>query len=127
MTSLDGKLGSRKTLTGSLREQKKLSGRMQTALGGVRYYEDLPDKPQINGVELSGNKTLDELNIQAKDQYASKENPGVVKIGENLEVDETGALNVLTTNDAEQDNTKPMTSAGVYTQLGNINILLQKI
>lgn len=35
-------------------------------------YPDLTNKPQINGVELSGNKTLDSLGIQAKGDYALK-------------------------------------------------------
>lgn len=31
--------------------------------GGVSTYAELPDKPQINSIELSGNKSLAELNI----------------------------------------------------------------
>ena len=38
-----------------------------------------------------------------------------------------GVLSVNTTNDAEKDNTLPMTSAGVYTQVGNIEVLLKTI
>lgn len=34
--------------------------------GGTLNYNDLFNKPQINGVELSGNKSLDNLGIQAK-------------------------------------------------------------
>ena len=33
-------------------------------------YNDLDNKPQINNVELSGNKSLDDLNIQVKGNYA---------------------------------------------------------
>lgn len=36
-------------------------------------------------------------------------------------------LNVVTTNEAEQDNTLPITSAGVYGIVGNINALLKTI
>lgn len=36
-------------------------------------YEQFTNKPQINNVELSGNKTLDELGIQAKGNYALQE------------------------------------------------------
>lgn len=39
---------------------------------GTTNYNDLLNKPQINGVELSGNKTLDNLGIQAKGDYALK-------------------------------------------------------
>lgn len=38
--------------------------------GGTTDYTQLTNKPQINNVELSGNKTLDELGIQAKGNYA---------------------------------------------------------
>ena len=37
--------------------------------GGTTDYTDMTNKPQIGGVELSGNKTLDDLNIQAKGNY----------------------------------------------------------
>lgn len=46
------------------------------------------------------------------------------QIGKNLEIDGDGKLNVLTTDDANQDNTKPMTSKGVHTIVGNIDVLL---
>ena len=39
---------------------------------GVSYI-DLSNKPQINSVELTGNKTLDQLGIQAKGNYATFE------------------------------------------------------
>ena len=35
-------------------------------------YASLSNKPQINSVELSGNKTLDQLGIQAKGDFAVK-------------------------------------------------------
>ena len=40
---------------------------------------------------------------------------------------ENGMLSVNTANTAEQDNTQPITSAAVYTQLGNIEVLLSAI
>lgn len=36
---------------------------------GTSDYNDLTNKPQINGVSLSGNRTLDQLGIQAKGNY----------------------------------------------------------
>ena len=38
----------------------------------VEDYNTLQNKPQINSVELSGNKTLEELGIQASGDYALK-------------------------------------------------------
>ena len=37
-----------------------------SATGGTDDYEELTNKPQINSVELSGNKALDNLGVQAK-------------------------------------------------------------
>lgn len=48
------------------------------------------------------------------------------RIGENLKV-VNGALCVDTAPNVEQDNTKPITSAAVYTEVGNINALLALI
>lgn len=52
--------------------------------------------------------------------------------GVDFETDETlklenGILSVNTTNDMEQDNTLPITSAGVYATVGNIEALLKTI
>lgn len=40
---------------------------------------------------------------------------------------ESGVLKVNSTDYAEQDNAKPITSAGVHTIVGNIEILLETI
>lgn len=48
------------------------------------------------------------------------------RIGENLKV-MNGVLSVETAPNVEQDNTKPITSAAVYTEVGNINALLALI
>ena len=40
---------------------------------------------------------------------------------------EKGILSVNTTNDMERDNTLPITSAGVYATVGNIEALLKTI
>lgn len=41
---------------------------------GTSDYNDLDNKPKINNIELKGNKTLDELGIQAKGNYIEDEN-----------------------------------------------------
>lgn len=60
---------------------------------------------------------------------ATKTTLGGVIVGENLDITSDGRLSVETTDDPydETDNTKPITAAGVLTQLGNINIILQTI
>lgn len=52
---------------------------------------------------------------------------GGVIIGDNLAVSDTGILSVTTTTVVEEDNTKPITSSGVYTEVGNINVILETI
>lgn len=115
-------------IEGKVKLQKALiSGKVRESAGGTSFYDKLIGKPQINGVELIGNKTSEDLGLQSINKYASVEESGTIKVGNNLSIDDQGFLSVDTTNNAEEDNTKPMTSAGVYTQLGNINILLEKI
>jgi hypothetical protein len=49
-------------------------------------------------------------------------------IGSGLKLDEaTNTLSVDVANDAEKDNTNPITSAAVYTEIGNIDALLKTI
>ena len=48
-------------------------------------------------------------------------------IDRNTLVSRSGTLCVNTTDDAEQDNTRPITSSGVHVICGNINALLQAI
>lgn len=55
---------------------------------------------------------------------ATTEKAGIVAVGKNLSITKDGVLSVDTTDSAEQDNTKPITSAGVNLVVGNINALL---
>ena len=58
---------------------------------------------------------------------ASAEKLGVIRVGENLTINDKGILSVDTADDVEQDNTRPITSAAVHTTVGNIEILLSTI
>ena len=58
---------------------------------------------------------------------ATADKLGAVRVGQNLLIDEAGVLSVDTANEAEQDNTRPITSAGVFATVGNINALLETI
>ena len=57
---------------------------------------------------------------------ATADTLGGIKVGEALEIHD-GVLSVIRANTAEQDNTMPITSAAVYTELGNITELLKTI
>ena len=52
---------------------------------------------------------------------------GIIRVGENLKIDENGVLSVDTAPAVEEDNTRPVTSAAVQTTVGNIEILLKTI
>ena len=58
---------------------------------------------------------------------ASETVAGIVRVGENLRVSADGTLSVDTAAAVEQDNTRPITAAAVYTEVGNINALLETI
>lgn len=52
---------------------------------------------------------------------------GGIIVGDNLLITEEGRLSVDTASSAQGDNTRPITSAAVYTEIGNINVLLAAI
>lgn len=58
---------------------------------------------------------------------ATKSTLGGIIVGSNLAITENGTLSVSTTSQMEQDNTLPITSAGVYATVGNIEALLKTI
>ena len=86
-------------------------------------YTALVNKPSINNVTLIGNLTSEDLGITA-----SFPDQGLV--GDILM--KTGNTNdsvswVTPASSVEQDNTRPITSAAVFTEIGNINVLLSTI
>lgn len=52
---------------------------------------------------------------------------GGIIVGQDLLVTEEGVLSVDKATSAEEDNTRPITAAAVYTEIGNINALLGTI
>lgn len=52
---------------------------------------------------------------------------GGIIVGSDLLITEEGVLSVDKATAVEQDNTKPITAAAVYTEVGNIDVLLQTI
>ena len=52
--------------------------------------------------------------------------PTVYEAGDNILI-KNNKISVITTDEAKQNNTKPITSAGVYNIVGNINALLETI
>lgn len=58
---------------------------------------------------------------------ATRTRLGGVIVGDNLNVTTDGTLSVDMAGDIEEDNTRPVSSAQVYTTIGNINALLEMI
>lgn len=52
---------------------------------------------------------------------------GCIIVGEDLQITPEGVLSVQKATSVEADNTRPITSAAVYTEVGNINALLATI
>lgn len=72
-------------------------------------------------ITLSDNSTIDAG--QARGSSGAS-----YQIGAGLKVDsKTNTLSVDTADAVEQDNTKPITSAAVYTEIGNIEVMLAAI
>lgn len=73
-------------------------------------------------------QTMDVLDGSGADvPIASETVAGLVRVGENLKINADGVLSVDTATAVEEDNTRPVTSAAVHTELGNIEALLANI
>ena len=83
----------------------------------IRDYVD----ETVGDVGGGGGGGLTELPVASADEL------GGVMVGENLTIDENGRLSVDTTDGVSEDNTRPITSAGVYVVVGNIEALLKTI
>ena len=74
------------------------------------------NKPQINNIELTGNKTLEELNIQVKGDYATNES---LNTGLNTKVNINDLSNVATSGSYNDLIDKPELFSGLYEDLSN--------
>lgn len=68
----------------------------------------------------------EEQDISLEKEFSVIGSGGYLVAGENISIVD-GVISVQTATDVEEDNTKPVTSAAVYAEVGNINILLQTI
>ena len=68
--------------------------------GGTTDYTQLENKPQINSIELTGNKTLDDLGIQAKGNYltALPDNAVTTNTNQTISGDKTFTRGITTTD-----------------------------
>lgn len=103
---------------------------IQTGFGAVQTvtstnYNDLANKPSINGVTLQGDLTSEDLHIEASASFPTEGNIGDILMKTAMTVD--GVSWITPASRAEEDNTRPITAAAVYTEIGNINALLATI
>ena len=78
----------------------------------------MTDGQEINIGVISGGGTL---------PIASSDILGGIKVGDSLKISPDGVLSVDTAKAIEEDNTKPVTSAAVFTEVGNIEALLRTV
>lgn len=86
-------------------------------------YNQLQNKPSINSVTLQGNLTSEDLGIAAS--FPEEGYVGDILTRVTMAAD--GVAWVTPASSAEKDNTRPITAAAVYTEIGNINALLATI
>lgn len=63
ITQIGAEIAEDMTFSNLQTTSKKLVGAINELSGGTTDYEDLSNKPQVNSVELVGNKSLDDLGI----------------------------------------------------------------
>ena len=85
-----------------------------------------PEKGWVDKVLEAGTsaKEAAERAEEAAKKAESAVPAGSLSIGNGLKWESTGKLAVDTADKVEQDNTKPVTSAAVHTEIGNIEALL---
>lgn len=101
---------------------------------GVDYYKgtgiDYIDVNADNSLTIhytdGTDETTNPLTVSGSVDWNSVLNKPFNEIGDNLKI-VNGKLSVDTTVLMEEDNTKPITSGGVYVVVGNINALLEAI
>lgn len=76
--------------------------------------------------DISGGLTIPQF-VYERFKPATPTTLGGIIVGDNLLITEEGRLSVDTATTVEDDNTRPITSAAVYTEVGNINVLLAAI
>ena len=88
-------------------------------------YNNLANKPSINGVTLEGDLSSEDLHIKASASFPEDGKIGDILMKTGMSSDSVSW--VTPASNAEEDNTRPITAAAVYTEIGNINALLATI
>ena len=91
--------------------------------------KDITAKARLGDMSIRANATLGQTVVVGGTvlRPATATTLGGIIVGEDLQITQSGVLSVIKADKAEQDNTRPITSAAVYTEIGNIDALLQTI
>lgn len=81
---------------------------------------------KVDGLQNEIEQAVQEANDAADRAEEAAGSAGGFLVGDGL-IMEGGVLSVDTAKEVEEDNTKPVTSGAVYTQLGNVEALLASI
>lgn len=95
----------------------------------VAVYPAVTDMIEDDAVQPEPSLWEDVLKrLEKLEEFGGGSGGGVAfEAGNALELTDDGILNVKTTDEAEQDNTLPITSSGVHTIVGNIGAILDTI
>ncbi len=91
--------------------------------------KDITAKARLGDMSIRANATLGQTVVVGGTvlRPATPTTLGGIIVGEDLQITQSGVLSVIKADKAEQDNTRPITSAAVYTEIGNIDALLRTI
>lgn len=70
MTTIRGELKAHETIEGGLNTRFSMSGNMTSGVGGTSDYNELENKPSINGVTLEGNVSGFDIGIYPPVNYS---------------------------------------------------------
>jgi hypothetical protein len=135
-----GDIKNRQKLVGGINSRQSVGGslipRGNDGISPTIEVEEIDGGARVTITDIKGVKTFEIAGGASEEQVERiiekylEENP--IDVGVQFETDHTlkledGVLSVNTTNLMEQDNTLPITSAGVYATVGNIEALLKTI
>ena len=79
------------------------------------------------GESLDADMRVDVNHVDYVLPPATTETLGGIIVGDDLQITPEGVLSVIKATEVQADNTRPITSAAVFTEVGNINALLHTI
>lgn len=119
--TLQAEMSSQKTLQAEVSPNRSLNASMSKPKTVLAYtVDDQLSETSINPVQ---NKVIAS---KVKEIESELENKAEFIVDDTLRLNE-GVLGVNTATEVKKDNTLPITSGGVYTEIGNISVLLETI